>query len=63
MPHCHNCDTSIETTEDLEADELEVIETEEQESGPPHIHIGTEVADVWRCKGCGSVYGSRKRSS
>lgn len=60
MPHCHNCDTSIETTEDLEADELEVIETEEQEDGAPHIHIGVETTDIWRCKGCGSVYGSRK---
>lgn len=59
MPHCHNCDTSIETTEDLEADELQVLETAEQDDGPPQIHVGSEVSDVWRCKGCGSVYGSR----
>jgi len=63
MPHCHNCDTSIDTTDDLEADTLDVIETEDGDGGSPQIHIGTEVSDVWRCKGCGSVYGSRKKHS
>ncbi|GAA3882483.1 hypothetical protein GCM10022627_39890 [Haloarcula argentinensis] len=63
MPHCHNCDTPIETTDDLEADEIETIETEDQNDGPPRIHIGAKVSDVWRCKGCGSVYGSRNKSS
>lgn len=63
MPHCHNCDKTIETTDDLEADEIQVIETEDQDDGPPHIHIGVEVSDVWRCKGCGSVYGVRKNVS
>jgi len=59
MPHCHNCDTALETTEDLEADEIQTIDTENQDDGPPKIHIGKETADVWRCSGCGSVYGSR----
>jgi len=63
MPHCHNCDRSLETTDDLEADEIQTVELEEQNDGPPHIHIGVETTDVWRCKGCGYVYGSRKKSA
>lgn len=63
MPHCHNCDKTLETTDDLEADEIQTVETEERSDGPPHIHIGVETADVWRCKGCGSVYGSRTQSA
>jgi hypothetical protein len=59
MPHCHNCDTSVETTDDLEADEVDVLNTEEQADGPPTVHIGTDTTAVWRCGGCGSVYGSR----
>jgi hypothetical protein len=59
MPHCHNCDTDLETTGDLEADEIQTIETEDDGDGSPTIHVGNDTSEVWRCSGCGSVYGSR----
>ncbi|WP_276273807.1 hypothetical protein [Haloarcula litorea] len=57
MPTCENCGATLETTDDLDHDEVEELELVEQEDGPPRIRLGVDIRDVWRCKQCGKVLG------
>lgn len=59
MPHCENCDKTVEHADDVEHEEVDELAIEESEDGPPQIRIGTGKRDVWRCKGCGKVLGVR----
>jgi len=59
MVHCINCDKEHTHTDEADHEEVDAVELEEQDDGPPRMRIGTGTHDVWRCKGCGSVLGVR----
>jgi DNA-directed RNA polymerase subunit RPC12/RpoP len=54
---CENCGREVETTEDVETEPVEELETDAEASGPPRIRHGVGQRDLYRCAGCGKVLG------
>ncbi|CCC40519.1 hypothetical protein [Haloquadratum walsbyi] len=57
MVRCKNCETSFEHADEVSEDEVDKIET--TDDNRPRIQIGTNKHAVWRCPDCGSVLGVR----
>lgn len=59
MVHCTNCDKEYESPDELDHETVDAVEIEDEDGETPHMQIGVDSHDVWRCKGCGKPLGVR----